>query len=379
MKLKNYWKRFWTLDRHHAAGFTLVELIVVIAILAILAGVAIPVYSGYIKKANIAADEQLLAAVNTAFAAACLQNGESHTDLDETPTLTLAVGAKGGLKVSSVSIYDEAFQTYFAGNENSEFKVYTAFNYVNGAFVGSAEGNATVTIKFNGTDYTINQSSVDDFKAATVFSENVEELQDQVTSLSGAFTDLVTAEDVSKFGPDYAEFLATLPAGTSTGDAAVLYVASKAQGMTPQDIANKFLEYGADLNNNNNLLDAMAKSDDMLTDSAMMYGALIAYVNSDNYTGSDDYKNRVQNVNSAFGLLEVFQEASQDNSFLTYVGEATGPNNVDTSDQFDTDMNGFLGALDVINTVSGGIDTTGGETWTSDAVNDLLASLLGNN
>ncbi len=48
------------------AGFTLVELIVVIAILGILAGIAVPAYSGYIKKANDAADTTVLSAVMTA-------------------------------------------------------------------------------------------------------------------------------------------------------------------------------------------------------------------------------------------------------------------------------------------------------------------------
>lgn len=48
------------------AGFTLVELIVVIAILGILAGIAIPVYSGYIAKAQQAADFQILDSVKTA-------------------------------------------------------------------------------------------------------------------------------------------------------------------------------------------------------------------------------------------------------------------------------------------------------------------------
>ena len=47
-------------------GFTLVELIVVIAILGILAGIAIPVYSGYIAKAQQAADMQLLDSIKTA-------------------------------------------------------------------------------------------------------------------------------------------------------------------------------------------------------------------------------------------------------------------------------------------------------------------------
>ena len=51
--------------RKRSAGFTLVELIVVIAILAILAGVAVPVYSGYIKKANEASDLLELDTVKT--------------------------------------------------------------------------------------------------------------------------------------------------------------------------------------------------------------------------------------------------------------------------------------------------------------------------
>lgn len=52
-------------------GFSLVELIVVIAIMAILVGVAVPVYTGYIEKANIAVDKQYLGeleqAINTVY------------------------------------------------------------------------------------------------------------------------------------------------------------------------------------------------------------------------------------------------------------------------------------------------------------------------
>ena len=65
MNFKKNWKRFWTLSSARE-GFTLVELIVVIAILAILAGVAVPAYSGYVKKANMQADMTLAGEIKQA-------------------------------------------------------------------------------------------------------------------------------------------------------------------------------------------------------------------------------------------------------------------------------------------------------------------------
>jgi prepilin-type N-terminal cleavage/methylation domain-containing protein len=66
MKLKENLKRFWTLDVHNHEGFTLVELIIVIAILAILSTGAIAGYSAYIKQANMTADEALAAEIKNA-------------------------------------------------------------------------------------------------------------------------------------------------------------------------------------------------------------------------------------------------------------------------------------------------------------------------
>ena len=45
-------------------GFTLVELVIVIAVVAILAAVLIPTFSNLVKKANISADQQVVVQMN---------------------------------------------------------------------------------------------------------------------------------------------------------------------------------------------------------------------------------------------------------------------------------------------------------------------------
>lgn len=146
-KFKENFKRFWSLQKHSNGGFTLVELIVVIAILAILAGIAVPAYSGYVEKANKAADEQLLANLNTAFASACAVNGEAHQNQNASSTKIILTDADGDgdretivLENDNVAIV-ESFGTFFEGGE---FKVFTKLKYVQatGMFVDNSEGGA---------------------------------------------------------------------------------------------------------------------------------------------------------------------------------------------------------------------------------------------
>ena len=102
-----------------AAGFTLVELIVVIAILGILAGVAVPTYSGYVKKANLAADQTLLDSINMAFASACI---EEQVDINtaHSSNTALAIGDDGVLNMTNSKFVNnddvkDAFSRYLGG------------------------------------------------------------------------------------------------------------------------------------------------------------------------------------------------------------------------------------------------------------------------
>ena len=125
-------------------GFTLVELIVVIAILAILAGVAVPMYSGYIAKAEDASDYTLLDSVKTAAFFAATDGAEGHEiTIDE---IIVAKDDEGEVTVSVVT-YVDGKDAADAATKDDVTTVVNVANYV-----------GTIDLKADGAVWTASNS-----------------------------------------------------------------------------------------------------------------------------------------------------------------------------------------------------------------------------
>ena len=355
-----------------SAGFTLVELVVVIAIIGILAGVGTVGYGGYIKRTNEGLDETLYKNIIYAGEIGKYENPgvTGRVIVTTTGASVESVGASGNPDVVKTWL-----KNAFGDNWATTVK-YRTDKYANGTYG---------TIALPAQSVELDDTQKENLKKFTQsnLKEHEKELADTANNLSNLFNteflgSKTGAEAVNMLAKqmsaaDFNQFKDYLKAktgkenfddltNTEIANATVLYVASKSKDMTAAGVLETLKDNGG--NNINGVFDRYGK----LPSAALMYGTMVGFANS-NYVTSEEFKTAMKTPPKNIGdVLTLFNKMTSDPGVDKYM-QATDKGAA-------ADMDGYLGALRIINNYDVKFDVSNPNAFNDDQTLALLQAVL---
>jgi|GEM_PF-315698 len=384
-------------------GFSLVELIVVIAIMAILVGVAVPVYTGYISKANEAKDIQLLEEINSAFMTVAIENQVDFDDLTNTNNVIKVDRATGAI---TLELYhdDETGIDLNPGvkeilGEELKFNVLAGVTY-NRAQRCFKAGTAT-TFGENGY-LVLNKEDIAKLKDSTflkkmTMAQLLGEVSDvaeyaKMLSLDGgssSYEFILNSPEFKKsalaamqvelgnrtvdqaLNEEMARLIPTLIAQGMSQEEAMNYISANAAVLfAAQNAANMSSTEVKELLGSKNaagfiIQDVNSKPGEALGKAAIAYGVYLAYATECN----DEAAKQALEDDPRQAILDM-DSLPEDHAFWSYL----------ESDQGQADIEGFLSSMQMINSSTGSKDAVEKlmlEGFASDDLKGVLSGAVG--